>query len=126
MSVVKPRQLLQDQTSSRRSGALPFDPYDFAGRATLDPALALAQRANKKRRVKARHAKIANRRKDALHKLCTELVNKLRRDLHRQRECIGPRENTNDEIHAGRRLERIPNHAAVQMRLRRRVVRRNR
>jgi len=41
----------------------------------LEPALAAAQRANKKRRVKALHAKIANRRKDALHKLSTELVN---------------------------------------------------
>ncbi|SAK89698.1 IS605 family transposase OrfB [Caballeronia calidae] len=41
----------------------------------VEPALAGAQRANKKRRVKALHAKIANRRKDALHKLSTELVN---------------------------------------------------
>ncbi|HDR9103283.1 TPA: transposase, partial [Burkholderia vietnamiensis] len=37
----------------------------------LEPALAVAQRANKKQRVKAIHAKIANRRKDALHKLST-------------------------------------------------------
>jgi putative transposase len=36
--------------------------------------LAVAQRANKKQRVKAIHAKIANRRKDALHKLSTRLV----------------------------------------------------
>ncbi len=40
----------------------------------LEPALAVAQRANKKQRVKAIHAKIANRRKDALHKLSTRLV----------------------------------------------------
>lgn len=40
----------------------------------LEPALAAAQRANKKDRVKALHAKIANRRKDALHKLSTMLV----------------------------------------------------
>lgn len=40
----------------------------------LEPALAVAQRANKTQRVKAIHAKIANRRKDALHKLSTELV----------------------------------------------------
>ena len=40
----------------------------------LEPALAVAQRAGKKRRVKAIHAKIANRRKDALHKLSSSLV----------------------------------------------------
>ena len=37
--------------------------------------LAAAQRANKKTRVKAIHAQIANRRKDFLHKLSTRLVN---------------------------------------------------
>ena len=36
--------------------------------------LAVAQRANKKHRVKAIHAQIANRRKDFLHKLSTRLV----------------------------------------------------
>lgn len=40
----------------------------------LEPALAAAQRAGKKDRTKAIHAKIANRRKDALHKLSTSLV----------------------------------------------------
>ena len=40
----------------------------------LEPALAVAQRAGKKHRVRAIHAKIANRRKDALHKLSTRLV----------------------------------------------------
>lgn len=40
----------------------------------LEPALAAAQRANKKKRVQAIHAKIAARRKDALHKLSTALV----------------------------------------------------
>lgn len=40
----------------------------------LEPALAISQRANKRRRVKAIHARIANRRKDHLHKLSTELV----------------------------------------------------
>lgn len=40
----------------------------------LEPALAVAQRAGKKQRVKALHAKIAARRKDALHKLSTTLV----------------------------------------------------
>ena len=36
--------------------------------------LGIAQRANKKQRVKAIHAKIANRRKDALHKFSRRLV----------------------------------------------------
>lgn len=40
----------------------------------LEPALATAQRAGKKARTKAIHAKISNRRKDFLHKLSTELV----------------------------------------------------
>lgn len=41
----------------------------------MEDQLALAQRANKKQRVKVIHAKIANRRKDALHKLSTRLIN---------------------------------------------------
>ena len=40
----------------------------------LEPALAVAQRANKKARVKGIHAKIAKRRKDFLHKRSTQLV----------------------------------------------------
>ncbi len=40
----------------------------------LEPALAVSQRANKKRRTKAIHAKITNRRKDFLHKLSTRIV----------------------------------------------------
>jgi len=40
----------------------------------LEPALASAQRACKKARVRAIHAKIANRRKDALHKFSRALV----------------------------------------------------
>ena len=40
----------------------------------LEPALAVAQRAGNKKRTQAIHAKIANRRKDFLHKLSTELV----------------------------------------------------
>jgi putative transposase len=42
----------------------------------LEPKLAIAQRAGKKARVKSIHAKIANRRKDQLHKLTTALVGK--------------------------------------------------
>ena len=40
----------------------------------LEPALAVASRAGKKKRVKAIHAKIKNRRKDFLHKASTRLV----------------------------------------------------
>lgn len=40
----------------------------------LEKALGIAQRAGKKARVKALHAKIANRRKDALHKFSNTLV----------------------------------------------------
>lgn len=41
----------------------------------LEPVLGKAQRAHKKARVRAIHAKIKNRRKDALHKFSTALVN---------------------------------------------------
>jgi len=41
----------------------------------LQSALGKAQRANKKARARAIHAKIKNRRKDALHKYSTALVN---------------------------------------------------
>jgi len=40
----------------------------------LEPALASAQRAHKTARVRAIHARIANRRRDGLHKLSTQLV----------------------------------------------------
>ncbi|QTR45939.1 transposase [Thiothrix litoralis] len=40
----------------------------------LEAKLGIAQRANQKKRVKAIHAKIKNRRKDALHKFTTQLV----------------------------------------------------
>jgi len=40
----------------------------------LEPALAIAQRANKKARIRAIHAKIANRRKEALHQFSRSLL----------------------------------------------------
>jgi IS605 OrfB family transposase len=40
----------------------------------LEPALARAQRARHRKRSRAIHAKIANRRKDFLHKLSTRLI----------------------------------------------------
>jgi putative transposase len=40
----------------------------------LEPKLAVAQRAGKKDRVRAIHAKIANRRKDSLHQFSTRLA----------------------------------------------------
>lgn len=42
----------------------------------LEPKLAAAQRARKKKRIRNIHAKIANRRKDALHKFSRQLVNR--------------------------------------------------
>lgn len=42
--------------------------------ASLESKLATAQRANHKRQAKSIHAKIANRRKDALHKLSNRLT----------------------------------------------------
>jgi len=41
---------------------------------SLEPKLAIAQRARKKDRLRAIHAKIANRRKDCLHQFSTRLV----------------------------------------------------
>ena len=40
----------------------------------IEPKLGIAQRAHKKKRVKALHAKAKNRRLDGLHKLSTQLV----------------------------------------------------
>jgi transposase len=40
----------------------------------LEPKLAIAQRAGKKNRVRAIHAKVANRRKDSLHQFSTRLI----------------------------------------------------
>jgi putative transposase len=40
----------------------------------LEPALAASQRARKKRRFKAIHAKITSRRRDFLHKLTTKMI----------------------------------------------------
>lgn len=51
-----------------------FEPKRFYRAA--EQALGIAQRANKKRRVKAIHAKIANQRKDAIHKETSRLVKK--------------------------------------------------
>jgi putative transposase len=45
-----------------------------SGPADLEPRLARAQRARHRKRSRAIHAKIANRRKDFLHKLSTRLV----------------------------------------------------
>lgn len=42
----------------------------------LEDKLAIAQRAGKKRRVRSMHAKISNRRKDALHKFSRHLVDR--------------------------------------------------
>ena len=42
----------------------------------LEEKLATAQRANNKKHVKTIHAKIANRRKDSLHKFSRKLVNR--------------------------------------------------
>ncbi|MDH2313861.1 RNA-guided endonuclease InsQ/TnpB family protein [Methylobacterium brachiatum] len=45
----------------------------------LEPKLAEAQRKKRKRQVKSIHAKIANRRKDALHKFSRALVDRARK-----------------------------------------------
>ena len=45
--------------------------------------------------------------------------------LRRQRECLSACENEPGQIGSGRGLECIPDHAAVQMRSRRRVIRRD-
>jgi putative transposase len=54
------------------NGMPPIDAERFY--CDLEPALARAQRARQRTRTRAIHAKIANRRKDFLHKLSTRLV----------------------------------------------------
>ncbi len=53
-------------------GTPPIDAERFY--RDLEPALARAQRARQRHRTRAIHAKIANRRRDFLHKLSTRLV----------------------------------------------------
>jgi putative transposase len=55
------------------SGLPPIDAERFY--RDLEPALARAQRARNRKRTRAIHAKVANRRKDFLHKLSTHVAN---------------------------------------------------
>ena len=59
-----------------KTAATCSDGQSFTGRLyrTSEVKLAKAQRANKKRQVRAIHAKIKNQRKDGLHKFSTRLV----------------------------------------------------
>lgn len=62
------------KTLATYSNGEKFEPRKFYREA--EQALGMAQRAGKRRRVKAIHAKIANQRKDAIHKETTDLVKK--------------------------------------------------
>lgn len=74
------------RTEAKSAVGIDLGLKDFAGLSTgevvaaerfyrgLEPKLAISQRARKKARTRALHAKIANRRKDFLHKLSTRLV----------------------------------------------------
>jgi putative transposase len=74
------------KTTGKSAVGIDLGLKDFAGLSTgeviaadrfyrdLEPALAVSQRARKKVRARAIHAKIANRRQDSLHKLSTRLV----------------------------------------------------
>lgn len=62
------------KTLARYSDGGSFEPKRFFRDAQA--ALGIVQRARKKRRVKAIHARIANQRKDALHKETSTLVKK--------------------------------------------------
>ena len=59
-----------------KEAAVTSDAQRIEGRfyRKLEAKLRIAQRAGKKHRVKALHAKIANQRKDALHKFSAEMV----------------------------------------------------
>lgn len=59
-----------------KEAAVTSDAQRIEGRfyRKLEAKLGIAQRAGKKHRVKALHAKIANQRKDALHKFSAEMV----------------------------------------------------
>lgn len=59
-----------------KEAAVTSDAQRIEGRfyRKLEAKLGIAQRAGKKQRVKAIHAKIANQRKDALHKFSTDLT----------------------------------------------------
>lgn len=59
-----------------KTSATTSDGHKIEGRfyRALEPKLGIAQRARRKRRVKAIHSKIKNQRKDLLHKFSTALV----------------------------------------------------
>lgn len=61
------------KTLATDSNGRKFEPRQWYRES--EAALGIAQRANKKRRVKAIHAKVANQRKDAIHKETSRLVN---------------------------------------------------
>jgi transposase len=89
----------------------------------MEEKLAVAQRANKKDRFKAIHARIVNCRKDLHHKLSTRLAQGYGAIFVGNVNASALAKTNQAKSSFGRRLERIPNHAAVQMRCRRRVVR---
>ena len=62
------------KTLATYSDGKKFEPKKFY--RTAEATLGIAQRARKRRRVKAIHAKIANQRKDAIHKETSALVRK--------------------------------------------------
>ncbi|MBB5460245.1 transposase [Paraburkholderia sp. Cpub6] len=82
----------------------------------LEAAQAKAQRAKRKERVRALHAKIKKLTGRPVAQAFHGARGGVRRDLHRQRERFGTRENTDGEIRARRRLKPVPDHAAVQVR----------
>ncbi|WP_150984704.1 transposase [Cupriavidus basilensis] len=89
-----------------------FEPKRFYRES--EQALGIAQRANKKRRVKAIHAKIANQRKDAIHKETSALVKKTCGHLRRQRERESAGKNAYGEVRTRRRMDRVPDTTQVQ------------
>jgi hypothetical protein len=70
----------------------------------LEPALATAQRAGKKDRVRAIHARIANRRRDHLHNLSTSLARRRREIFVGKRQCQGPDPNQPGQVGARCRM----------------------
>ena len=65
-----------------------------------EDALAMAQRAHKKKRVKAIHAKITNCRKDWAHKTTTAIVNRARLYCGGQCLQLEDDQNSHGQIHA--------------------------
>jgi hypothetical protein len=77
--------------------------------------LATVQRARKTKRARAIHAKIANRRKDFLHKASAKLAQEIRAHLRRRCKSVETDSDQDGKECVRRRLVALQGHAGVEV-----------